>query len=83
MTAYMTGAETVCLGMEMGGDEGKDIQRNAVDGSEGILPLADIRQCGRNTTVELRNSIEGETIGEGSVSFKLQDLANESATYDG
>jgi hypothetical protein len=30
MTAYETGAETVLLGGEMGGDEGKDIQRDAV-----------------------------------------------------
>ena len=33
MTADMVGSETVHLGMEVGGDEGKDIQRNAVDGN--------------------------------------------------
>ena len=67
MTAHMTGAETVRLRMEMGGDEGKDIERNAVDGNKRVPPLADICQCGRNTSVELRNSVEGETIEEVSV----------------
>ena len=31
MTAYVTGAKADCLGMEVGGDEGKDVQRDAVD----------------------------------------------------
>ena len=31
MAAYMAGVETVRLGMEVGGDEGKDVQRDAVD----------------------------------------------------
>jgi len=34
MTAYTTGAESVLLKNEMGGNEGKDIQRYAVDGDE-------------------------------------------------
>ena len=44
MTAYMTGPEKVRLGIEVGGDEGKDIQRNAVDVSEGVPPFADACQ---------------------------------------
>ena len=67
MTAYMAGAETVRLGVEMGGDEGKDVHRNAIDENEGIPPLADIRQYGRNFSVELRKSFEGEPIEEVSV----------------
>jgi len=45
MPAYKRGAEAVVLGREMGGDQGNDIQRNAVYGNEGVLPLADGRQC--------------------------------------
>ena len=44
MTAYITGIEKVRLGMEVGGDKGKDIQRNAVDVDEGVPPLADVCQ---------------------------------------
>ena len=41
MAAYRSGVKKVLLGSEMGGDEGKDIRRDAVDESEGVLPLAD------------------------------------------
>jgi len=34
MTAYKTGAETVLLGIEMGGDEGEDVHRDAVYANE-------------------------------------------------
>ena len=44
MTAYLTGFEKVLLGREVGGDEGKDVQRNAVDVGEGVLPFADACQ---------------------------------------
>ena len=46
MAAHERGTETVLLGREVGGDEGKDIQRDAVDVNEGVLPLADGRQRG-------------------------------------
>ena len=69
MTAHMTGAKTVHLGVEMGRDEGKDIERNAVDGSQRVPPPADIRQRGRNISLELRNSIKGEAAREVSVSL--------------
>ena len=39
MTAHRSGMETVLLGGEVGGDEGKDLGRNAVDSSEGVPPL--------------------------------------------
>ena len=34
MTAYEGGPETILLGREMGGDEGKDFQWDAVYGNE-------------------------------------------------
>ena len=64
MTTNETEAETVVLGREMGGDEGKDIQRDAVDGNEGVPPLADGDQRGRDVLVELRKGIKGEAIDQ-------------------
>ena len=61
-TAHEGGLKTVLLGREMGGDEGKDLHRDAVYGNEGIPPLADGRQRGRGIPVELRNPVEGEAI---------------------
>ena len=43
MTAHRSGIETVLLGREVGGDQGEDVHRDAIDASEGILPLADGR----------------------------------------
>ena len=45
MTAHRSGMETVFLGGEVGGNEGYDIRRDAVDESEGIPPLADGCHC--------------------------------------
>jgi hypothetical protein len=45
MTTYKTGAETVLLGREMGGDEGKDIGWDAVYANKGVPPFADSHQC--------------------------------------
>ena len=59
-TAYKTGVETIHLGREMGRDEGKNIQRDAVYANEGVPPFADSRQRGRGIPVELRNHIDGE-----------------------
>jgi len=69
MTAYTTGAESVPLRIEMGGNEGKDIQRYAVDGDEGVTPLADSCQRGRSIPVESGNAVGGEAVEEVSVSF--------------
>jgi len=69
MTANKTGAEAVLLGREIRGDDGKDIQRDAVYANEGVPPLADIRQRGRDILVELGNIIEGEAVEEVSVLF--------------
>ena len=70
MTAYVTGAETVRrLRMKVGGDEGKDIQRDAVDTNERVPPLADVRQCGRNIPVELGDIVKGEAVKEVGVSL--------------
>ena len=40
MSTYERGVEPVFLGREEGRDDGKDIQRDAVDGREGVLPPA-------------------------------------------
>jgi hypothetical protein len=56
-TAYKTGAETVTLGRKMGGDEGEDIQRDAVYMNEGVLPLADDRQRSQGILFELKNLV--------------------------
>jgi hypothetical protein len=55
MTAYETGAETIILGFEMGGDEGKDIKRDAVDANERVPPFAN---SGRDTLAKLRHFIK-------------------------
>ena len=41
-----SGLETVPLGREEGGYERKDVQRNTVDGNEGVPPLANRCKCG-------------------------------------
>jgi hypothetical protein len=46
MTAHTTGAEKVPLGGEMGRDEGKHIQRDAVYVGKGVPPLPNGRQRG-------------------------------------
>jgi len=71
MTAHMTGVETVRLGIEVGGDEGKDIQRDAVDVIEGVPPFADVCQRGRNIPVELGDVVKGEAAEEVGVSMSL------------
>jgi hypothetical protein len=60
MTAHESGLETVLLGREMGGDEREDIQRNAVDGSEGVPPFTDDYKCGRNVAFESRYRVQVE-----------------------
>ena len=50
-------------------DEGKDIQRNAIDLDKGVPPLADIRGRNGNVPVNLRNLVEGEAAEEVSPSL--------------
>ena len=69
MTTHESCAETVLLGDEMGGDERKDVQLNAIDGKEGVPPLANIRQRRRDILVELRNVVKGEAIVGVNASF--------------
>ena len=71
MAAYITGPEMIRLGMEVGGDKGKDVQRNAVDVNEGVLPLTDICQRSGNIPVELRNIVKGEAVEEVNVSLDV------------
>ena len=60
MAADEGGEEPVLLGRQVGGDEGKNIERDAVDGGKRVLPFADGCQCGRSVPVELGNGIQGE-----------------------
>ena len=60
VTAHTIGVQKVLLGIEMGGNERKDIQRNAVDGNEGVPPLANVCQRCRNVLIELRDVVEGK-----------------------
>jgi len=81
MTAYMTGAGTVRLGVEVSWDEGKDVQWNTVDVNEGVPPLADVCQRGRDIPVELGDVVKGGAVKEFSVLLIItQDLARGSAT---
>jgi hypothetical protein len=69
MATNKTGAEMVPLGREMGGDEGKDIDWDAVYANEGVPPFADsCQRCG-GILGELRNVVKGEPVEEVSVSF--------------
>jgi len=86
MTAYIAGTETIRLGMKIGGDERKDIQRNTVDADEGVPPLADVCQRSRNVTVELRNVVKDKAMEEIGVSLLRTSQASSRwcfATYDG
>ena len=64
MSAHESSTESIALGREMGGDEGKDIHWDAVDGCERVPPFADGCQCGRSVPVELGNGIQGEAAEE-------------------
>ena len=71
MTAHESGTEQIILGGEMGGNKGKDINRDTVDRRERIPPFTDGRQRGGSVPVELRNGIQGEAAGEVSPSFLI------------
>lgn len=77
MTAHESGAETIFLKMEVGGDEGKDIQWDTVDGSKGVLPFTDGPECGRNIPLKLRDRVQGEAMEVFNASF----FKNVPSTY--
>ena len=79
MAAHESCTESITLGREMDGDEGKDIQRNAVDGGESVPPFADGFQCSCSVLVELRNCIQCEATEGVSAS----PLINLFPTHDG
>ena len=74
-TAYKSGPGSVLL-REMGRDEGKDIQRDAVYGNERIPPLANIHQRRRSIPAELGNIVEGEAVEEGCEGADLNGCFN-------
>ena len=71
VAADKSGAESVPLGREVGGDKGKNVEWDAVDGSKRVLPFAYGYQRGRGVPVELRNGIQCEAAEEVSSSFLL------------
>ena len=79
MSAHESRSESIVLRGEMGGDKGKHIHRDAVDGRESVPPFADGYQCGCSVPVELRNGIQCETAGKVSSSF----LISRFSTHDG
>ena len=64
VTTHRSGVETILLGNKVGGDEGEDFQRDAIDANEGVLPFANSCQRGRGILVESRNCIRGEAVGK-------------------
>ena len=56
-----TCTEAVLLGREVGGDEGKDVQRDAIDANKRVLPLADSGKWNRQILVKLRNRVRAQT----------------------
>ena len=60
MAAHESCTESIAVGREMSGDEGKDIQRNAVDGGESVPPFPNGYQRSCSVPVELRNGIQCE-----------------------
>ena len=78
-TAYESDPEPVRLGREMGGNQGKNLQRDAVYGNEGVPPLADGRQNGRDIPVKLRNLVEREAIERVSVLSFCKTLAGRAS----
>ena len=80
MAAYKTGTETVALGREMGGYEGEDIPRDAVNGNERVPPFANIHQRRRGIFVKSRDLVKGEATGGVSELFPRTKI---SATYVG
>ena len=88
MAAYEGGSEPVRLGGEMGGDEGKNLQRDAIYGNERVPPLADGCQRGRDIPVKLINLVEREAIERVSMLSSCKTLAGRAsrqcfATYNG
>ena len=72
MTAHESGAETVLLRREMGGDEGKDIQRESVDGSEGVPRFTDGCEYTRDIPLEFRKLFQSKATVAGSQRVVLQ-----------
>ena len=69
VTTHESCAEKISLGGEVRGDEGKDVQRDTVDGSEGVLQFTDRCKRGEDIAFELRNHIKGDAKAVVSASF--------------
>ena len=74
VTAHESGTKSIILGREMGGDNGKDIHRDAIDKSEIVPPFPDSGQRCCSVLIKSGNGIQGVTAEEVSTSF-LVNLA--------
>ena len=81
MTAYETGTEAVLLG-EVGGDEGKNVQWEAVDGSERVPPFLNSQQCGRGVLIKPRDLIQSDAT-KGVSTYVVPKTPKYLVTYDG
>ena len=69
MTTHESAEETVLLRREVNGNKGKDVQRDAVDGNEGILRFTNGRKYNRDVPFELRKSVQGNGVVAAVVSM--------------
>ena len=61
MATYETDLKKVFARREMGGNEIKDLEWDAVYGNEGVIPFAYNPQCGRGILLKLRDLFKSET----------------------
>ena len=82
MAAYETGMEDVFLRREMGGYEGNDVQREAVDGGERVPPFANSCQRDCGVVVKLGDLIQNGPTREVS-KYSFPKAPQSAATYSG
>ena len=83
MTTHRSGVETVLLGRQVDGDETEDLQRDAIDVNEGVFPLTNGCQRGRDVPVELRDRVRGESVGKSETRSTLVSPERHLPTYSG
>ena len=69
MAAYETCSKKVLVRREKGGNERKDIKRYSIYGNEGVFPLADGGQRGRDILLKLRDLFNDEAEEEVSSGY--------------
>lgn len=81
MAAYETGMEDVFLRREMGGYEGNDVQREAVDGGERVPPFANSCQRDCGVVIKLGDLIQSDAVKVSSM-YLYPETPKASTTYD-